>query len=101
MIVGERQRQHQAWHEGEIAVHGPHRGPGYSQYGDFGGVDDRRERRAADAAEARDGEAATLHARRRQLSGPSLLGELPEVAGELVHVLAIRIAYHRHHESVG
>ena len=68
VVVGEGQRHHQARRE-RLAV--PYRfGHAFrhAEDRDFGRVDDRRERRAADAAEARDREAAALHLGRTELA---------------------------------
>src|SRR5882762_4804782 len=52
MIVGERHRQHQPRSEGAVLVDRPHLRSRHAENRDFGRVDDGRERRAADAAEA-------------------------------------------------
>ena len=59
---------------------------------DFRRVDDRREGRAADAAETRHREAATLHFGRGEFAGAGLLAQRREFAREFVDVLPVRIA---------
>src|SRR5688572_18911859 len=49
VIVGQRERQHEARREVLAVPHGLHDGLADTEYGDFGRVDDRREMRAADA----------------------------------------------------
>src|SRR5207302_320779 len=68
---------------------------------DLGRVDDGREGRAADAAEARDRETAALHVRGRKFAGARFLRERAQVARELINVLAVGVAHHRHHEPAG
>src|SRR5258706_13925894 len=62
MVVGERQRQHQPRNEGTVLVHRPQLQSRHAENRDFGRVDDRRERRSADPAEAGDAEGAAAHA---------------------------------------
>src|SRR5690606_3763160 len=63
-------------------------------------IDDRREERAADAAEARDGEYAALHLVGLELPFAGPRAQLAELGGDLVHVLAVRIPNHRDDEPV-
>ena len=60
VVVGERQRQHQARRELVAAPHRPQPRARDAEDRDLGRVDDRREGGAADAAQARDREAAAL-----------------------------------------
>ena len=52
MIVGQRQRQHQARHESAVLEYRLHRRARHAEDRHFRSIDDGRERRAADAAEA-------------------------------------------------
>ena len=61
MVIRERQRQHQARHELPCLPHRLHRRLRHTEDGHLGRIDDGREQRAADAAQARDGEARALH----------------------------------------
>src|SRR5262249_30718667 len=60
MIVRQRQRQHEARHEAAFLEYRPHARARHAENRHLGCVDDRCERGAADAAEARDREAAAL-----------------------------------------
>src|SRR5688572_1443040 len=100
MVVGERERQHQARLELAVLPDGPLLRARHAEDRDLRRVDDRGERRPADAAEARDREAAALHLGGRELAGPRLAGELAEVARQLIDVLATGVADHRHDEAV-
>ncbi len=100
MVVGERQRHHQARRE-RLAV--PHRLGGalrHAEDRDFRRVDDRRERRAADAAQARDREAAALHVGRAELAFARLRGERRHLRGDREHALLVGVLDHRHDEAV-
>src|SRR5437764_3240472 len=99
MIVRERQRQHEARHEAAALIHRLRRRARHAENRDLRRVDDRRESRAADAAQARDREATALHVARRELPGARLLRQLRELPRELVDVLAIRVAHHRRSEE--
>src|SRR5207245_7033259 len=66
---------------------------------DFGRVDDRRERRAADAAQIRDAERAALPLLERQFAAARLLGELRQLDGDLDDVLGVGVANDRHKEA--
>src|SRR5207237_5045735 len=59
---------------------------------------DRREVRAADAAEARDREGAALEVGRLQLAVARDFGNLAELAREIEHPFAIGIAHHGYDE---
>ena len=72
----------------------------HAEDSDLRRVDDRRERSATDAAEARDREAATLHVGGRELAGACLFAQRGELARELEDVLAIGITHDRHDESL-
>ena len=61
VIVGERQRQHEPRRELLAVPHRLHRRLRNAEDGDLGRIDDGREQRAADAAQARDGEPRALH----------------------------------------
>ena len=65
----------------------------------LGPVDDRRERRAADAAEVGDREAAALHLVERQLAGARLLRRLRQLDRQLDDALAIDVADDRHEQA--
>src|SRR6185295_10114570 len=78
MIVRQRQRQHQSRLEAVAVVDRLGAASGNAEDRHFGPVDDRRERRAADAAEIGDREPATLHVVERELAGARLLGRLRE-----------------------
>ena len=66
---------------------------------DFGRVDDRGERGAADAAEARNGEGAALHVAGFQLAVARELGDVAELLGDVEHALAVGVAHHRDDEA--
>src|SRR5690606_38606071 len=61
MIVRQRQRQHQTRHELAVLIDRTPLAARDAEDRDLRRIDDRREERAADAAEARDGEYAALH----------------------------------------
>jgi hypothetical protein len=65
-----------------------------------GGVDDRREAGAADAAEVGDAEVAAAHVVGRELAVARLLGQLAELDRELDDALAVRVLDHRHQQAV-
>ncbi len=73
---------------------------GDAEDGDLGRVDDRRERRAADAAQARDRERRTLKLIRFQLAVPGGCGQQRKLLGEFVNVLLVRIADDRDHQAL-
>src|SRR5258705_9067180 len=73
VIVRERQRQRQAWHEGLAVPYRLHRALRQAEDRDLGRVDDRCEMRAADAAQRADREAAAGHVGRPQLAVARLL----------------------------
>src|SRR3712207_4506192 len=101
VVVGQGERQHQPRHE-RGAV--PHRGglrSHHAQDGDLGGVHQRGERRPADAAEAGDGETATLQVGGGQLAVPGPRGRLAELAAELPDPLAVDVADDRDDQALG
>src|SRR2546427_7010103 len=75
VIVGERQRQRQPRNESPILEHGPHLGSGHAKDRHLRRVDDRRETRAADAAETGDAEGAPAHVVGLELLFPRPLGD--------------------------
>src|SRR4051794_9873722 len=100
MIVRERQRQHEAWRKFLPVPYRFHRRLADAEDRDFGRVDDRREVRSADSAEARYRKAAALHVGRRDLAGSHALAHFAELARKLEQSLAIRFAKHRNDEAV-
>src|SRR5450759_2634851 len=101
MVVRQRQRQHQPRHECVILVHRLDDGLGHAEDRQFRRVDDRRERRAADAAQAGNREAAALHFGCGDLLLAGARADLAEFPGNLHDTLLVHIAQHRHHQSVG
>src|SRR5262245_26735769 len=101
MIVGKRERQHQAGHEGAVTIDGLISGTRHAKDGHFRRIDDGCEGGAPDRSEARDRKASALHLRRSQLSVARAVGKLTQFTGDLVDVLVIGVANHRHDETVG
>src|SRR6266705_4702212 len=100
VIVGERQGQNQPRNESPVLEHRPHLGPGHAQDRDLGRIDDRREPRAADAAQAGDAEGASAHIVGLELLFPRPLGDFGELAREVEHAFAVGVADHRHHKPL-
>ena len=100
VIVGQRQRQHEARREaaGRLVVDRLHPRARDAEDRDFRRVDDRREVGAADAAEVGDAEAAALHFLERDLAAARLLRQLRELHRQLHDVLLIRVADDRHEQ---
>src|SRR5438105_3122388 len=82
VIIGQRQRQDQARLKMLAlgVIHGLETGARYAEDSHFRAIDDRREGRAADAAQARYGKAATLHFLDLELAFARLGGQLREIA---------------------
>ena len=72
MIVRQRQGQHEARQECAALVYGLQGGTRHAEDRHLRRIDDRRERRAANAAEARNGECAALHLRHGEPTGARL-----------------------------
>ena len=100
VVVGERERKHEARNELTIAPHGFHPSAREAEDADLGGVDDRREGRSADAAEARDRERRTLDIGRTQLSRASSVSELGQLACDLEDPLLIDVTNHWYDQAV-
>src|SRR3990172_750358 len=101
VVVGQRERQHEARHELAVLVDGPHGGPRHTQNCHLRRVDDRSEGRAAYTAQARYGECPPLHVAGLQLLVARKLRYLGKLPREVEHALPVRIADHRHHQPVG
>src|SRR5712691_5404923 len=100
VVVGERQREHQPGNESTVLVHRPHLRSRHAEDRDFGRVDDGRERRAADAAEAGNAESATAHAVWLEFLLPREFRDLRQLAGKIEYPLAVRVADHGHDQSI-
>ncbi len=100
MVVGQRQRQHQARLEGLAVPYRLHGRLGHTEDRHFRRVDDRREAGAADVAETGDGEAGALHGIGRELLVAGLVGQLGGLGGQLQEALPVDIADHRDQQAV-
>src|SRR5512141_94065 len=87
VVVRERQRQHQPRHERATLIDGLVSRFRHPEDRDLRRVDDRRERRAADSAEARDREARALHVGGRELAGARLLAQHRKLTRQFEYVL--------------
>src|SRR6266545_4521397 len=101
VVVRKRQRQHQPRNERAVLVHRPHLRSRHAEDRDFGRVDDRRERRAADAPEAGDAEGTAAHAVGLELLLPCEFGDFRQLAGKIEDALAVRVADHGHDQAIG
>src|SRR5882724_611937 len=101
VVVGERERQHEPRREFLSVPHRLHYRARYAEDGDLGGIDDRREVRAADAAEAGNGKGAALQVAGLQLLVARQLGNFRELVREIEHPLAIGVAHHRDDQAAG
>src|SRR5688572_32229494 len=99
MVVRKRKREHQAGREFLAAPYRPHRAARDAKNRHLRRVDDRRERGAADAAEARDRERAALHVAGLELAVARELADVGELLRDVEHALAVGVAHHRHHEA--
>src|SRR5205814_2426125 len=91
VIPGQRQRQDQPGVELLAVPYRSHARAAHAEDRDFGRSDDWREVRAADAAQARDREAAALHVRGAELAFARLGGELTHLFGDREHALLVRV----------
>ena len=101
VVVGQRQRHHQARHELATVPDRLHRRARDAEDRDLGRVDDRRERRPADPAERRDRERAALHVAGHQLAVARLARQLGQLARDLHQALLVGVLDHRHDEPAG
>ena len=99
-IVGKRKWQYQTGREAAAVPHGTDRGTADAQDRDLRGVDDRRERRSADAAQARDCKGRTGHVGRSELALARLSGEFRRLACDREDAFRIGTAKHGNDESV-
>src|SRR4051812_38524300 len=97
VVVGQAERDHQPRAEVAAVPNRLHRRLRDAQDRDLGRVDQRRERRPADAAEARDRERAALHVGRLELAGAGGAGQLRQLARNVEDPLALGVLDHRHH----
>src|SRR5215472_42096 len=100
VIVGERQRQHQARDESPVLEHRTHLRPRDAEDGDLGRIDDGGEGGATDAAQARNAEGAAAHRVRLELLLARGLGDLRKLLRKIEHALAIRVLDHGHQQPV-
>ena len=100
MIVGKRQRQHQARHEGAILEHGLHARARDAENGDLGCVDNGGKERAADAAQARHRETPALHVTGQELVRARLVADRGQLRRQVVDALAVHVADDGHHQSL-
>src|SRR5690606_37546076 len=100
MVVRQRQRQYQARHETAVLEHRTPLTTGDAEDRDLGRVDDRREERSADRAEARYREHAALHLVRTELAVARARRQLAELLRNLVDVLAVDVANDGNDETV-
>src|SRR5262245_8610152 len=99
VIPRDRERQDQPRGELLAVPHRPRRRAAHAEDCDLGRVDDRREVRAADAAEARDRERAALHVARLELTVARELGEVRKLVRDVEHALAVGVAHDRHDQA--
>ncbi|MNR06952.1 hypothetical protein D3C85_1230520 [compost metagenome] len=100
MVVAQRQGQHLAPVDGVVTA--PPRfllGPGHTQDGHLGGIHDRGERGATEAAQRTDGEAASAHLSHRQALVARLGRDRLQLRGQFGDALAITVAQHRHEQA--
>ena len=96
VVVGERERQDQARHElAPVPDRLRLRARG-AEDRDLGRVDDRREERAADAAERRDRERRARHLGRAELALARLAGQFAQLLGDREQALLVDVLDHRH-----
>src|SRR5262245_15342229 len=95
VIPRERERPDQPRGELLAVPHRPRRRAAHAEDCDLGRVDDRREVRAADAAEARDRERAALHVARLELTVARELGEVGGLLGDVEDALLVGVLHHR------
>src|SRR5437867_1539959 len=101
VVVGERQRQHQPRSEGAVLVDRPHLRSRHAENRYFGCVDDGRERRTADAAEAGDAEAAAAHAVGLEFFLARGSGDFSQLLRQIENTLAVSVPDHWHQQAVG
>ena len=100
VIVGKTERQHQArLKRGAVPLRLHLRAHG-AEDRDFRRVDDRRESRAADAAEARNRERTALNIRRRDLAFAHARRDAGQFLAQFQNAFAVDVAYDRHDEPV-
>ena len=100
VVVGERQRDHQPRHELAPVPDRLHRRARDAEDRDLGRVDDRREARAAEAAEGGDRERPARHVRRAELALARLARQLGELARDVEEALLVDVADDRHDEAL-
>src|SRR4051812_8447255 len=100
VVVGQRERHHQPGHELAAVPDGLHGAAGDAEDRDLGRVDDRREARAADAAERRDRERRALHVGAAELARARLARQLAQILGDLQDALGVGVLDDRDHEPV-
>src|SRR4029453_16022961 len=100
MVVRKRQRQHEPRRKGLAVPYRLRLRFRYAEDRDFGRVDDRRERGAADSAERADRKAAALHVGGAELAFARLRGELAHLLRNLQNALLIGVLDDRHDEAV-
>ncbi|MNN83503.1 hypothetical protein D3C81_2005490 [compost metagenome] len=76
-------------------------GASEAEDGDLGGIDNRRERRAADVAERADRHAATDHVLHRQTLFAGTARQGGDLVGDFAHALAVAIAHDRYQQTGG
>src|SRR6266852_437987 len=91
VIVGERQRQHQPRNERAIPVDRPHLRSRHAENRDLRCVDDRRERRSADTAKARDAEGAAAHAVWLEFFLARGLGDFSQLLRQIENTLVVSV----------
>ena len=101
VVVGERQRQHQPRLELRPVPDGLHRRARRAEDRDLRPVDDRREERPADPAEAGDRERRVLHVGQLELALAGGAGQPREFAGDLEDPLAVGVLDDGDDEALG
>src|SRR3954471_47137 len=100
VVVGQAERDHQPRAELAAVPHRLRRRLRDAQDRDLGRVDQRREPRPADAAEARDRERAALHVARLELPLARRARQLAELARDVEDALLVGVLDDRDDESV-
>src|SRR5206468_10627974 len=98
VIVRQRHWQHQSRREFLAVPNWLGRALRHTEDRDLGGVDDRRERRAADATERRDRKAAALHVGGAELAFARLRRELAHFLRDLENALLTGVLDDRNDE---
>src|SRR5450759_871340 len=100
VVVGQRHRKDHSWYEFLAVPRGLYLRFGDTKDGDLWRVDDRCEKRSANAAQAGNRETAALHLGGRELAVARLGSELAGFPGNLDDRFSVGILDYRHDEAV-